>query len=64
MVYVDNGMFLVKSEHQLSNIAKELQDVGLDIEDQGYPVNSVGVNILKHDDGSYEFTQLAPLIPS
>ena len=52
-------MFLGKSERQLSNIVKELQDIGLDIEDQGHPEDYVGVNIRKHDDGSYEFTQCA-----
>ena len=37
IVYVDDGMFLGKSECQLSNILKELQDVGVDIEHQGHP---------------------------
>ena len=45
MVYVDDGMFLGKSEHQLSNIVKELQGVGLDIEDLGHPVDYISVNI-------------------
>ena len=50
---------LRKSEHQLSNIVKELKVVGLDIEDQGHLAGYAGVNIGKHDDGSYEFTQCA-----
>jgi hypothetical protein len=33
--------------------------VGLNIEDQGHPVDYVGVNIKKAKDGSYEFTQWA-----
>ena len=58
-LYVDDGMFLGKSEHKLSNIVKELQGIGLDIEDQGHPADYVGVNIQKHGDSSYEFTQHA-----
>ena len=50
-------MFLEKSKCQLSNIVKELQVVGLYIEDQGHVVDYVSINILKHDDGSFEFTQ-------
>ncbi len=38
---------------------KELQGLGLDIEDQGHPADYVGVNISKLQDGSYEFTQRA-----
>ena len=57
IVYVHDEMFLGKSEHQLSNIVKKLQGVGLDIEDQGHPKDYVSVNIQKHDDGSYECTQ-------
>ena len=58
-MYDNDGMFLGKSKHQLSNILKELQDVCLYIEDQGHPVDYVDDNIRKHDDGSYEFTQHA-----
>ena len=49
--YVDVGMFLWKSEWQLSKIMKELQDDCLDIEDQGYPADYFGINIWKHDGG-------------
>ena len=35
----------------------EIQDLGLNIEDQGHPADSIGVNIKKLKDGSYEFTQ-------
>ena len=38
-------MFLRKSECQLFNIVKELQDVGLDIKDEGHPADYIGVNI-------------------
>ena len=38
---------------------KELQDVSLDINNQGHPAAYVGVNTWKHDDGSYEFKQHA-----
>ena len=33
ILYIDDGIFLGKSECQLSNIEKVLQDVGSDIED-------------------------------
>ena len=59
IVHVDDGMFSGKTECQLSNIVKELQNIGLDIEDQGHPVDYVGLNKQKHDDGPYEFTQCA-----
>jgi hypothetical protein len=38
---------------------KEIQGLGLNIEDQGHPADYVGVNIKKPQDGSYEFTQRA-----
>jgi len=38
---------------------KEIQDSGLNIEDQGHPADYIGVNIKKLRDGSYEFTQRA-----
>jgi hypothetical protein len=37
----------------------EVQDSGLNIEDQGHPADYVGVNIKKMKDGYYEFTQRA-----
>ena len=43
------------SECQLSKIVKELQDVGLDIEEQWHPADYVVINMWKLDDGSYEF---------
>ena len=57
IMHVDNGMFLRKSECQLSNNVMKLQDVGLDIEDQGHPDDYDDVNTWKYDGGSYEFTQ-------
>ena len=41
------------------DLIKQLQDVGLRLEDQGHPVCYVGVNIKKTHDGTYEFTQRA-----
>jgi hypothetical protein len=38
-------------------VIKEIQNLGLNIEDQGHPADYVGVNIKKLKDGSYEFTQ-------
>jgi hypothetical protein len=57
MVYMDDGIFLGSKDLQLQEVIKEIQDLGLNIEDQGHPMDYVGVNIKKQKDGSYEFTQ-------
>jgi hypothetical protein len=57
MVYADEGIFLGSDNSQLQEVIKEIQDLGLNIEDQGHPTDYVGVNIKKLKDGSYEFTQ-------
>jgi hypothetical protein len=59
IVYVDDGIFLGSDDSQLQEIIKEIQNLGLNIEDQGHPVDFVGVNIKKLNNGSYEFTQRA-----
>ena len=59
MVYVDDGIFVGSDDAQLQDIIKEIQGLGLNIEDQGHPADYVGVNINKLRDGSYEFTQRA-----
>ncbi len=59
MVYVDNGIFLGNDDLKLQDAIHDIQDVGLNIEDQGHPADYVGVNIKKAKDGSYEFTQRA-----
>ncbi len=59
MVYVDNGIFLGINNLQLQEVIKEIQNLGLNIEDKGHPAYYVGVNIKKLKDGSYEFTQRA-----
>jgi hypothetical protein len=59
MVYVDDGIFLGNNDLKLQDAIKEVQDLGLNIEDQGHPADHVGVNIKKLRDGSYEFTQRA-----
>ncbi len=64
MVYVDDGIFPGNNDTQLQYAIKELQGLGLNIEDQGHPADYVGVNISKLQDGSYEFTQRALLTPS
>ncbi len=56
MVYMDNGIFLCSDTSQLQEVIKEIQNLGLNIEDQGHPANYVGVNIKKLKDDSYEFT--------
>ncbi len=57
MVYVDDGIFLGSADSQLQEVIKEIQDLGLNIEDQGQSADYVGVNIKKLKDGSYELTQ-------
>jgi hypothetical protein len=59
MVYVEDGIFLGSDDLQLQEIIKEIDNLGLNIEDQGHPADYVGVNINKLKDGSYEFTQQA-----
>jgi hypothetical protein len=57
MVYVDDGIFLGDDDLKLQHAIKDIQDTGLNIEDQGHPADYLGVNIKKLRDGSYEFTQ-------
>ncbi len=59
MVYMDDCIFLGSDDLQLQEVIKEIQNLGLNIEDQGHPANYVGVNIKKLKYGSYEFTQQA-----
>ena len=59
MVYMDDGIFLGSNDSQLQEVIKEIQNLGLNIEDQGHPADYAGVNIKKLKDGSYEFTQWA-----
>ncbi len=59
MVYVDDGIFLDSNDLQLQEVIKEIQNLGLNIEDQGHPADYVEVNTKKLKDGSYEFTQRA-----
>jgi hypothetical protein len=59
MVYVDDGIFLGDDDSKLQQAIKDIQDIGLNIEDQGCPADYVCVNIKKLRDGSYEFTQRA-----
>jgi len=57
MVYVDDGIFLGQDDEQLKASIREIQESGLNSEDQGRPADYVGVNIKKLKDGSYEFCQ-------
>jgi hypothetical protein len=47
MVYADDGIFVGSDNTQLQAIIKEVQDLGLNIEDQGHTADYVGVNINK-----------------
>ncbi len=57
MVYVDDGIFLGSNNLQLQEVIKKIQNLGLNIEDQGHIADYVGDNIKKLKDGSNEFTQ-------
>ncbi len=59
MVCMENGFFLGSDDSQLQQVIKEIQELGLTIEDQGHLADYVGVNIKKLKDGSNEFTQQA-----
>jgi hypothetical protein len=56
---MDDGIFLGNDDVQLLQAIKEIQCLGLNIKDQGYPADHVGVSIKKHCNGFYEFTQRA-----
>ncbi len=47
MVYVDDGIFLGSDNSELQEVIKEIQNLGLNIEDQGHPTDYIGVNIKK-----------------
>ena len=57
--YVDDDIFVGQDDEQLKASIREIQESGLNIEDQGHPADYVGVNIKKLMDGSYQFTQRA-----
>jgi hypothetical protein len=59
MVYMDNGIFLGNDDAQLQQAIKEIQDLGINIEDQGHPVDYVGISIKTHRNGFYDFNQRA-----
>ncbi len=59
MVNVNDGIFLGNDDSKLQDAIKEIQDLGLNIENQGHPADYIGVNIKKLWDGSYEFIQHA-----
>jgi hypothetical protein len=59
MVNVGDGIFLGNDDSKLLDAIHDIQDSGLNIEDQGHPADYVGVNIKKMKDGSYEFTHRA-----
>ncbi|KAL7489956.1 hypothetical protein ACHAW6_016111 [Cyclotella cf. meneghiniana] len=57
VVYVDDVIFLGPDECKLTNVIKEMKKIGLDIEDQGWPADYVGVTITKHSNGYFKFIQ-------
>ena len=47
MVYVDDGIFLGNDDLKLQDAICDIQNVDLNIKDQGHPADYVGVNIKK-----------------
>ena len=45
MVYVDDGIFLGPDDEKLQAAIREIQEAGLNIEDQGHPANYAGLNV-------------------
>ena len=64
MAYINDEMYLWKSEHQLSHFVKELQDSGLDINDKYIQLNmlvSRYASTMMAQRSSYNMTWLTPL---
>ncbi len=59
MVYVDDRIFIGDNDSQLTTAINKIRALGLNIKDQGPPVDYVGVSIKRLKNGSYEFTQRA-----
>ena len=59
IAYVDDGIFIGDTDEQILGIISQLQQLGLDIEDQRHPSDYVGVNIKRLKGGGIEFTQRA-----
>ena len=53
MVYFNDLIFLDNDDHQLTDIIKELKNIGLDVDDQGHPADYVQVNIHMMNGGHY-----------
>ena len=51
IVYVDSGLSIDFSPARLKHLVKETHDTGLNIEDQGHPVNHIEANICKDSHG-------------
>jgi hypothetical protein len=47
MVYVDDSIFLGDDDSKLQQAIKDIQDIELNIEDQGHPADYIGANIKK-----------------
>jgi hypothetical protein len=59
IVYVDDSIFLGSSDKHLTNIITKLQNLDLNIEDQGHPADYIGVNIKRLRHGLIELSQRA-----
>ncbi len=51
--FQDDGIFLGSNNLQLQDVIKEIQDLGLNIKDQGHHADVIGVNIKELKDGPF-----------
>ena len=59
VLYVDDGIFVSPDKNLIDKTIQDLIAVILKIEDQGYPLDYIGVNIKKNEDGSIKLSQPA-----
>jgi hypothetical protein len=59
IVYVDDGIFVSPKQDLVDQAIKDLTNIGLKLEDQGYPSDYVGVNINRRDSTTIELSQPA-----
>jgi hypothetical protein len=53
VTHLEMSIFLGNDDAQLLQAIKEIQDLGLNIKDQGHPADYVGISIKKHCDSFY-----------
>ena len=59
LLFINDGLFLGPSKSKLIVMIEALKQSGLKIENQDHPSDYICININKHHNGTYEFSQLA-----